>query len=60
MDYLRPGSGGHFIATGEVMRPGRILSAARMELYNDEETLIAIGTAVYRVSRKPATAPPNL
>ena len=30
VDYLRPGSGQHFIATGEVMRQGRILSATRM------------------------------
>lgn len=60
VDYLRPGAGTHFIATGEVMRPGRILSAARMELYNDGEVLIAIGTAIYRVSRKAEAAPPNV
>ncbi len=60
VDYLRPGAGAHFIATGEVMRPGRILSASRMDLRNDAGDLIAIGTAVYRVSRKEAQAPPNL
>jgi uncharacterized protein (TIGR00369 family) len=60
IDFLRPGAGRHFIATGQVMRPGRILCASRMELHNDEAELIAMGTAVYRVSRKPEDAPPNL
>lgn len=60
IDFLRPGGGKHFIAKGEVMRPGRILSAARMELHNDQEQLIAIGTAVYRASRKPEENPPNI
>lgn len=60
VDYLRPGAGAYFIATGQVMRPGRMLSAARMELINDQNVLIAMGTAIYRASRKPQTAPPNL
>jgi uncharacterized protein (TIGR00369 family) len=60
VDYLRPGAGQHFVASGRVMRPGRILSAARMELINDQEVLIAMGTAIYRVSRKERHAPPNL
>lgn len=57
VDYLMPGNGAHFIATGQVMRPGRILSAARMELVNDQNDLIAIGTAIYRASRKPSESP---
>jgi uncharacterized protein (TIGR00369 family) len=60
VDYLRPGSGAHFVATGTVMRPGRILAAARSELHNDRSELIAMGTAIYRVSRKPQQAPPNV
>ena len=52
IDFLRPGSGNHFVATGEVMRPGKVLASTRMELHNDEGTLIAIGTAIYRVSTK--------
>jgi uncharacterized protein (TIGR00369 family) len=60
VDFLRPGAGRYFIATGQVMRPGRILSSTRMELTNDEGALIAIGTAIYRVSRKEKQAPPNL
>ena len=57
VDYLRPGSGAYFIASGQVMRPGRILSAARMELHNDQNDLIAIGTAIYRASREPRENP---
>lgn len=60
VDYLRPGAGKRFVATGQVMRPGRILSASRMELHNDQDVLIAIGTAIYRASRKTVHAPPNL
>ena len=52
VDFLLPGSGTYFIATGQVMRPGRVLSAARMELVNDKNDLIAIGTAIYRASRR--------
>lgn len=59
VDYLRPGSGAYFIATGQVMRPGRILSAVRMELHNDQNDLIAIGTAIYRASRNARESPPN-
>lgn len=59
VDYLRPGAGANFIATGQVMRPGRILAAARMELVNDKNDLIAMGTAIYRVSRNPREDQPN-
>jgi len=52
VDYLRPSKGEFFICTGQVMRPGRILSSTRMELYNDQEKLCAIGTAIYRLSRE--------
>lgn len=52
IDFLRPGKGSHFIATGTVMRHGRILSSTRMELINDDGELIATGNAVYRVTAK--------
>lgn len=52
IDFLRPGKGSHFVATGTVMRHGRILSSTRMELVNDAGDLIATGAAVYRVSAK--------
>jgi uncharacterized protein (TIGR00369 family) len=52
IDYLRPGNGKQFVATGLVMRQGRILSSTRMELHNEQGELIAIGAAIYRVSIK--------
>ena len=52
VDFLRPGQGKTFLATGQVMRLGRILSSTRMELHNDEGTLIATGAAIYRTSIK--------
>lgn len=55
VDFLHPGSGRSFIATGTVVRPGRMLCATRMELENDEGKLIAMATAVYRVSTKERT-----
>jgi uncharacterized protein (TIGR00369 family) len=51
-DFLRPGKGQRFIATGQVMRPGRILCSTRMELVNENGELLAIGTAIYRVTAK--------
>ena len=49
VDYLRPGLGKCFHATGAVMRSGRKVTVARMELYNELETLIAVGTGTYIV-----------
>ncbi|NNG00113.1 MAG: thioesterase family protein [Desulfobacteraceae bacterium] len=47
VDYLRPGRGNHFVSTGKIMRAGRRVAVARMELANDEEKLIAVGTGTY-------------
>ena len=49
VDYLRPGLGQWFYATGMVMRSGRKVTVARMELHNDLEKLIAVGTGTYIV-----------
>jgi uncharacterized protein (TIGR00369 family) len=49
VDYLRPGQGDYFTATGSIMRAGRRVSVARMELYNDQNLLIAVGTGTYIV-----------
>ncbi len=59
IDYLRPGEGTQFTATGQVMRPGRILCATRMELYNERDELLAMGTAIYRVAAKAEFKLPN-
>ena len=50
VDYLRPGFGKYFIATGNILRTGNTLSVTRMELHNDEGILIAVGTGSYVVS----------
>lgn len=49
IDYLRPGLGKFFIASGSIMRTGRRVSVTRMELHNDENLLIAVGTGTYVV-----------
>lgn len=49
IDYLRPGKGNYFVATGSIMRAGRRVSVTRMELYNDQDVLIAVGTGTYIV-----------
>ena len=50
IDYLRPGIGKHFIATGYVLRTGKKVAVTRMELHNDERQLIAVGTGAYVVA----------
>jgi uncharacterized protein (TIGR00369 family) len=49
IDYLRPGKGNYFVSTGSIMRAGRRVSVTRMELYNDQDLLIAVGTGTYIV-----------
>ncbi len=50
VDYLRPGRGNHFIATGRVVRLGNRVAVAHMELVNDGGELIATGGAAYMLS----------
>jgi uncharacterized protein (TIGR00369 family) len=49
IDFLRPGVGQEFIASATVMRAGRTVAVTRMELHNEEGTLIAVGTGAYVV-----------
>ena len=49
VDYLRPGRGKHFIASGRVVRLGKRIAVTHMELVNDEGELIATGGAAYVV-----------
>jgi len=49
IDFLRPGVGRYFLASGEVMRGGMRVTVTRMELRNDEDILIAVGTGTYLV-----------
>lgn len=50
VDYLRPGRGEYFVATGYVLRTGNKVAVTRMELHNEEGTLIAVGTGAYTIS----------
>jgi len=49
VDYLRPGRGAQFHSSGTVMRTGRKVAVTRMELKNEENLLIAVGTGTYIV-----------
>jgi uncharacterized protein (TIGR00369 family) len=47
IDYLRPGRGHYFVATGRVVRLGGRVAVAHMELVNDTDEQIATGSAAY-------------
>ncbi|WP_372371293.1 thioesterase family protein [Candidatus Uabimicrobium sp. HlEnr_7] len=49
VDYLRPGLGQSFFATGSLLRLGNKVAVTQMKLRNQKEDLIAIGTATYIV-----------
>jgi len=49
VDYLLPGKGRHFVASGHILRFGNKVAVARMELHNDEQQLIAVGTGTYMI-----------
>ncbi len=49
IDYLRPGKGTHFYSTGTVMRTGKKIAVTRMELKNEKDLLLAVGTGTYIV-----------
>ncbi len=49
VDYLRPGRGTYFYSTGTVMRTGKKIAVTRMELKNEKNLLIAVGTGTYIV-----------
>jgi uncharacterized protein (TIGR00369 family) len=49
IDYVRPGTGRHFLASATLIRSGNKVAVTRMELRNDEDSLIAVGTGAYLV-----------
>ena len=49
VDYLRPGRGEQFHSSGTVMRTGNKVAVTRMELRNEENIMIAVGTGAYIV-----------
>ncbi len=48
-DFLRPGFGERFTATGFPLRVGGRVVVTRMELHNESGKLIAVGTGSYNV-----------
>ena len=50
IDYLRPGTGTRFFAKGYLLRSGSRVAVTRMELHNEDDVLIAVGTGAYVVS----------
>jgi uncharacterized protein (TIGR00369 family) len=54
VDFLRPGIGRYFEATGWSLRAGKSVAVTRSELRNDEGRLIAVGTGTYTVTAPPA------
>ena len=50
VDYLRPGLGSWFICSGYTLRTGAKVAVTRLELRNDTDNLIAVGTGSYVVA----------
>ncbi|MBI4998377.1 MAG: thioesterase family protein [Rhodocyclales bacterium] len=50
VDYLRPGMGRSFVATGRVIRLGGRIASVQMTLENDDGETIATGTAAYVIT----------
>jgi uncharacterized protein (TIGR00369 family) len=50
VDYLRPGKGQEFTVTGSVLRDGKKVLVIRMELMNEERSLIATGIGTFLVA----------
>jgi len=49
IDYLHPGRGKYFIATGKVARLGSRVAVTHMTLENDEGEQIATGSAAHMI-----------
>jgi len=50
VDFLRPGLGSWFEATGYPLRTGKKVAVTRMELHNDAGDMVAVGTGAYMVA----------
>jgi len=49
IDYLRPGKGEHFIASGKILRVGKKVGVVQTELRNEQDELIAVGMGTYLI-----------
>ncbi|MBL0717161.1 MAG: thioesterase family protein [Desulfosarcina sp.] len=50
IDYLSPGKGDFFLATGSILRYGEIVSLVNIKLHNNFDQLIAVGIGTYMVA----------
>jgi len=50
VDYLRPATGPHFVATAQVLRLGSRLASTRMEFLDAKGVLLCTGAAAYIVA----------
>jgi len=50
VDFLRPGLGKRFVVTAYTLRTGNKVTVTRIELHNDQNELIAVGTGSYLVA----------
>lgn len=49
VDYLRPAGGRSFVATAHPMRAGNTVAVSRMELKDENDEIVAVGTGTYIV-----------
>jgi uncharacterized protein (TIGR00369 family) len=49
IDYLRPGKGKQFVASGTILRHGNKVAVVRSELVNEQNELIAVALGTYLV-----------
>ena len=49
VDFLRPGKGNAFSVKSSVLRSGKKISVAKMEMRNDADVLIATGSGTYLI-----------
>jgi acyl-coenzyme A thioesterase PaaI-like protein len=50
IDYINPGEGQSFLATGSVMRAGKFMYLVNIKLHNNFKQLIAVGIGTYKVA----------
>lgn len=51
VDFLRPGFGKRFVVNAHPLRTGNRIAVIRIELHNDQDELIAVGTGSYFFSK---------
>ena len=51
IDYLRPAVGGSLTGTARVRRAGRTVALVDVEVYDEQQTLVAVGRGTYSSQR---------